>query len=151
MTVQTDLPPTNTDSDGVTTTFPYEFKVLREDHLKATFTVIATGAVSDLEIESYTGIGDAAGGTVTFATAPADGGIVTLDSVTPLSQIEQFNGNKLPPETVERGLDSVVIQNQRQQSQIERSVRFPSSDSQIPTLPAQAQRADKIKIGRAHV
>ncbi|WP_417834761.1 hypothetical protein [Thalassospira xiamenensis] len=144
MTVQPNLPPTNTLSDGTTTTFPYNFKVLREEHLKATFTVIATGVVTDLEIESYTGIGDDAGGTVTFATAPADDGIVTTDSIAPLSQIEEFNGNKLPPETVERGLDSVAIQNQRQQSQIERSVRFPPSDSQIPTLPAQAQRAGKI-------
>ena len=144
MTTQPNLPPTNTDSDGTTTTFPYNFKVLREEHLKATFTVIATGVVTDLEIESYTGIGDDAGGTVTFASAPADDGIVTVDSIAPLSQIEQFNGNKLPPETVERGLDAIVIQNQRQQSQIERSVRFPASDEQVPTLPARAQRADKI-------
>lgn len=144
MTVQPNLPPTNTLSDGVTDTFNYNFKILREEHLVATFTMIATGEVTDLEIESATGVGDDAGGSVTFATAPADGGIVTIDSVTPLSQIEQFDGNKLPPETVERMGDATVIQNQRQQSQIERSVRFPASDDQIPTLPAKAQRADKI-------
>ncbi|MFV1850111.1 MAG: discoidin domain-containing protein [Thalassospira sp.] len=144
MTVQANLPPTNTNSDGVTTTFNYGFKVTREEHLKAIYTVIATGESGDLEIDSVTGIGNDGGGTVTFATAPADGMIVTVDSIAPLSQIEAFTGNKLPPATVERMGDAIAIQNQRQQSQIERSVRFPASDDEIPTLPAKAQRADKI-------
>tara|TARA_Y100000114_G_scaffold13673_1_gene11066 strand:- start:4670 stop:6574 length:1905 start_codon:yes stop_codon:yes gene_type:complete len=144
MTVQANLPPTNTNSDGVTTTFNYGFKVTREEHLKAMYTVIATGETGDLEIDSVTGVGNDGGGTVTFATAPADGMIVTIDSIAPLSQIEAFTGNKLPPATVERMGDAIAIQNQRQQSQIERSVRFPASDDQIPTLPAKAQRADKI-------
>lgn len=144
MTVQANLPPTNTNSDGVTTTFNYGFKVTREEHLAAMYTVIATGETGDLEIDSVTGVGNDGGGTVTFATAPADGMIVTVDSIAPLSQIEAFTGNKLPPATVERMGDAIAIQNQRQQSQIERSVRFPASDDQIPTLPAKAQRADKI-------
>ncbi|WP_417825318.1 hypothetical protein [Thalassospira povalilytica] len=144
MTVQANLPPTNTNSDGVTTTFNYGFKVTREEHLKAMYTVIATGETGDLEIDSVTGVGNDGGGTVTFATAPADGMIITVDSIAPLSQIEAFTGNKLPPATVERMGDAIAIQNQRQQSQIERSVRFPASDDQIPTLPAKAQRADKI-------
>lgn len=144
MTVQANLPPTNTNSDGVTTTFEYDFKVTREEHLYATYTVIATGESGELEIDSVTGIGDDGGGTVTFAEAPADGMIITIDNVAPLSQIENFAGNRLPPETVERMGDAVVIQNQRQQSQINRTVRFPASDDEIPTLPARAQRADKI-------
>ncbi|WP_417625374.1 discoidin domain-containing protein [Paremcibacter congregatus] len=144
MTVQANLPPTNTNSDGTTTTFNYGFKVTREEHLKAIYTVIATGETGDLEIDSVTGVGNDGGGTVTFAAAPADGMIVTVDSDAPLSQIEAFTGNKLPPATVERMGDAIAIQNQRQQSQIERSVRFPASDDQIPTLPAKAQRGDKI-------
>ncbi|MCC4240389.1 choice-of-anchor R domain-containing protein [Thalassospira povalilytica] len=144
MTVQANLPPTNTNSDGTTTTFEYNFKVTREEHLKAMYTVIATGETGDLEIDSVTGIGDDGGGTVTFATAPADGMIVTINSIAPLSQIEAFTGNKLPPATVERAIDAQAIINQRQQSEINRTVRFPGSDEEIPTLPAKAQRADKI-------
>lgn len=144
MTVQANLPPTNTNSDGVTKTFNYNFKVTREEHLKATYTVIATGETGDLEIDSVTGIGNDGGGTVTFAEAPADGMIVTVNSIAPLSQIESFTGNKLPPATVERAIDAQAIINQRQQSEINRTVRFPASDEEIPTLPARAQRADKI-------
>ncbi|MDG4721583.1 phage head spike fiber domain-containing protein [Thalassospira aquimaris] len=144
MTVQENLPPTNTNSDGVTATFNYDFKVLREEHLSAIYTVIATGDSGALTIESVTGIGDDGGGTVTFADPPADGMVITIDSIAPLSQVEAFNGNKLPPATVERMGDAQAIQNQRQQGSINRTLRFHPTDTTIPTLPPAVQRQGKL-------
>lgn len=144
MTVENQLPPTTGNGDGSTVTFQYNFKILREEDLQVIQTVIATGEETELSIVSSTGIGDPAGGTITVATAPPSGTKVTVDSTAELNQPQEYDGNDLYPETVEQGLDRLTVQNQRQQKDINRAVRFPVSDAETPTLPAQAQRADKI-------
>tara|TARA_R110000796_G_scaffold117736_1_gene230766 strand:- start:4520 stop:6424 length:1905 start_codon:yes stop_codon:yes gene_type:complete len=144
MTVENQLPPTNTNGDGTTVTFGFNFKIQRVEFLKVTQTIIATGEETELSIVSSTGIGDPAGGTITVGSAPPSGSIVSVDSNVDFEQLVELDGNDLYPPTVEEMIDAVVIQNQGQETKINRSVRVPVSDGVVPSLPAQAQRADKI-------
>ncbi|MEQ9347748.1 MAG: hypothetical protein RIG26_15010 [Thalassospira sp.] len=144
MTVQNQLPPTNTNGDGTTVTFGFDFKIQREEFLKVIQTIVATGEETELSIISSTGIGNPAGGTITVDTAPPTGSIVSVDSNVDFEQQVELDGNDLYPPTVEEMIDAVVIQNQGQETKINRSVRVPVSDGVVPSLPAKAQRADKI-------
>lgn len=144
MTVENQLPPTNTNGDGTTVTFGFNFKIQREAFLKVTQTIVATGEETDLAIVSSTGIGDPAGGTVTVGAAPPSGSIVSVDSNVDFEQAVELDGNDIYPPTVEEMIDAVVIQNQGQETKINRSIRVPVSDAVVPSLPAKAQRADKI-------
>ncbi|GAA0623244.1 hypothetical protein [Thalassospira tepidiphila] len=144
MTVENQLPPTTTAGDGSTVTFPYNFKIQDVADLDVTQTIVATGEDTTLEIVSSTGIGDPAGGTVTFASAPPAGSVVSVDNKAPISQPQEFDGNDIYPKSVEDGLDRKTIENQRQQSEINRTLRLHVTDSEAVTLPHKSIRADAL-------
>lgn len=144
MTVENQLPPTTTAGDGSTVTFPYNFKIQDVSDLDVTQTIVATGEDTTLEIVSSTGIGDPAGGTVTFASAPPAGSVVSVDNKAPISQPQEFDGNDIYPKSVEDGLDRKTIENQRQQSEINRTLRLHVTDSEAVTLPHKSVRADSL-------
>ena len=144
MTVENQLPPTTTAGDGSTVTFPYNFKIQDVSDLDVTQTIVATGEDTTLEIVSSTGIGDPAGGTVTFASAPPAGSVVSVDNKAPISQPQEFDGNDIYPKSVEDGLDRKTIENQRQQSEINRTLRLHVTDSEAVTLPHKSIRADAL-------
>lgn len=144
MTVENQLPPTTTAGDGSTVTFPYDFKIQDVSDLDVTQTIVATGEDTTLEIVSSTGIGDPSGGTVTFASAPPAGSVVSVDNKAPISQPQEFDGNDIYPKSVEDGLDRKTIENQRQQSEINRTLRLHVTDSEAVTLPHKSIRADAL-------
>ncbi|WP_417733130.1 hypothetical protein [Rosistilla oblonga] len=144
MTVENSLPPTTTDGDGSTVTFPYNFMVLAENELQVTQTVAATGEETILTITESTGIGTPAGGTITVATAPTAGTKISVDSNITFTQPQEYDGNELYPETVEQGLDRLTIQNQGQETRINRAIRIAVSDVVAPSLPPAVQRANKF-------
>lgn len=91
--------------NGVTVGFPYQFLLLRAGDLKVT----VDGAVLTLTTHySLSGIGSAAGGTVTFLVAPPAGAEVIVQRAVPLLRDTDYQENgDLPAETLDADFDRI--------------------------------------------
>ena len=73
MTVSAQAPVNSSTASGVTTVFPYQFKILRDADLE----VLVDGVVKTLSTHyTVSGAGNNSGGDVTFLSAPAADAIV---------------------------------------------------------------------------
>jgi len=121
MTVPVQIPVSSSIANGVTTTFPYTFKVLNEDDLSVTVdgVLITTGY-------SVTGIGEDEGGDVIFDVAPANG-LKVIRFLNPvLSRVidyQQF-GDFLAP-TVNGDFDRLWLAMQYINQSITRAIKLP--------------------------
>jgi len=124
--------------NGVTTVFAYGFTLLNEDDLLVT----VDGTVTS----SYTvsGVGVAAGGSITFSSAPANGAAVLLQRVIQLVRDAEYQTNgDLQAETINFDFDRLwtVVQNLRFDAA--RGVRVPEIVG-IESLPSAVDRANKL-------
>lgn len=132
---------------------PYTFRITDETHVKVAVRAVATGVETPLTLTThYTvdGVGDAGGGDVNlvhgaFAWQNADGTLKTGYKAVvllypPIKQESDFrNQGEFFPETHEDAFDLACRVDQRQQDEIDRSVKLPdsvSADDVDPTLPA---------------
>lgn len=92
--------------NGATTVFAYDFKILVDSEIK----VYLDGVLKTISTHyTVSGVGVAAGGNVTFLTAPGSGVVVTLIGEVPLSQATDYLiGSKFPAETHEAALDKLT-------------------------------------------
>lgn len=123
--------------DETTTTFAYPFKVLAEDDLAITRYYVATRSTDILVLNSnyeVTGVGDAAGGTVTLTGSVAEvsagshyvhsGCQLVIQRVVPLTQETDYVANdSFPAETHEEALDRVTMITQQLQEQVDRCIK----------------------------
>lgn len=118
-------------ANGATTVFGYEFQVLSS----ADMVVRVNGAVVPASSYTLSGIGNQAGGSVTFLAAPANLSRVLLSREMALSRDTdyQYNGDLLEA-TLDRDLNRIWLVLQEVQSQIECAVRAPYP-YQIDALP----------------
>lgn len=129
--------------DGVTTQFPFPYPYHAYTDLQArtrtgsgsgTVEVSVTlgGTVTVLPLADAT-----AGGTVTFATAPASGVEVVIFRDPPQTQTLDLQADgELPAEAVEKAIDKVVMLVQRIQEQLTRAAVLSQTDESITmTLP----------------
>lgn len=130
MTVPVQTPFTSSVANGVTTVFPYSFMIADEDDIK----VVVDGVV---QTTGYTvsGIGDPAGGNVTFAVAPANGSKVLryLDPILWRETDYQQFGDFLA-DTVNLDFDRVWLALQSLRQNFNRSLKLPVDTATDQTI-----------------
>lgn len=131
MTISSSLFKNQYTANGVNTVFTYAFKIFNEDDIA----VLENDTVRTITTHyAVTGVGNDAGGTVVFVTAPTNGAVVTLKRNEPLTQeIEYTEGDDFPATAHEEGLDRSVIRDQFLQEQIDRCVKL-SEGSTVSNL-----------------
>lgn len=98
--------------NGTTTVFAYTFKIFANTDLKVYVDDASGSPVLQTLTTHYTvsGAGDAAGGNVTFVTAPANGRRVTILREVPATQATVYpENNKFPAKTTENALDKLTM------------------------------------------
>jgi hypothetical protein len=119
MTVTTELATVTHTGNGVTTEFNVPFKFIESDHLQVIRTVIATGVGTTVSPSDYTvdGVGEAAGGTVTYEylAAPLTSSFtLTIERVVPVTQdLDIEREGNFDPAALEVQLDLIVMQVQK--------------------------------------
>lgn len=150
MTVTTNTNKVQALGNGVTTSFPFTFRIYAASDLIVTRTVIATGVDTTLVLNTdYTVTGAASynGGAVIMASAPATGTRVTIRRVLSITQPTDIrNQGSYFPETHEDALDRSAMINQQQQETLDRAIVFPASDdtSAYGEFPPAATRASNL-------
>jgi hypothetical protein len=144
VTVAQQTPYSRYAGNGVTTVFPYTFKILDEEDL----TVYVDGEIQTLNVNySVSGVGDAGGGEITFLTgapaSPLSVSIIRLMVVERSTDYQlqgDFNSNTVNPD-----FDRPVMLLQDVHTQLNRSIRLPVDEvDTIPTLPSITERAGKF-------
>lgn len=143
MPVTDQTPVDSSTGNGVTTVFPYTFKILDEADILVTVDGVTKILTTDY---SVSGVGNDAGGNVTFVAAPANGTTVvrTRDMGYERTTDYQDNGD-LPASTLDDDIDRTVMLIQQLRAALLRSVKLPvgTTVEQVLTESA-AARADKI-------
>lgn len=142
MTVSIQNPYIEYGANGVTTVFPYPFRILAATDLKVFFNSVgqSTGF-------TVTGVDNNNGGNVTFGVAPGAGVRVSLIRVTPRDQqVDYLAYDSFPAETHERALDKLTLEVQENTglffSAIRASIPDLAEGSNL-VLPNAATRASK--------
>lgn len=142
MTISTTTRRKNQTSDGVQTSFVYDFLVLDTDHIE-----VYLDGDEDSPLTGYivTGIGDEAGGTVDFSVAPAAGILTVARKVPRIQTYDYITRGKFPSDTHERLADLLVMMVQEIEDKIDRSILLPiSTDTSELSLPE--PEADKALV-----
>jgi len=140
MTVPVQVPISASTANGVTTVFPYGFKVIQEEDLQITVdgVIVTTGF-------TVSGLGSDAGGNVTFTTAPANGAKVVRALVPVLERTTDYQqfGDWLA-DVVNPDFDRIWLALQYLAQNIGRALKLPidTTTDQVVTEDA-ADRANK--------
>lgn len=139
--------------DGSATTFDFNFEVPYQDDgvtpAVAAYTVDGTGALMDLVLDtdySIAGVGDPDGGTVTYplsGPALASGAFITILRALKYTQPFTYTNTNFRPDSVEQGLDWVVMEIQQLALDVQGALRVPPGEV-IPALAAARARRGKI-------
>ena len=68
--------PNSYTGNGVTTVFPYSFRILASAHL-----VVLIAGIAVITGFTVSGVGNSTGGNVTFAVAPINGAVIVLSAI----------------------------------------------------------------------
>lgn len=125
--------------NGVTTVFAYPFGVLAADDLKV--------RVAGVDITSgftVSGVGNRAGGSVTFAAAPANGAVVLLFREVQLKRDTDYQENgDLREAVLDDDFDRTMMALQDTQARFQRSITIPAGET-FTSLPAASARANRV-------
>lgn len=150
MTVATETNRTIAQGNGVTTVFTYNFIIPSATDAVIIYTN-AAGTQTILTSTQYTitGIGDSAGGTVTYplgsGTPIATGASLTILRELPLTQPDTIsNQGAFYPSVVEEMIDNTVMMIQQINTDTDLALRVALSDPVPDTLPSAAERADQL-------
>jgi len=141
MTVPVQTPVSNHVGNGITTSFPYAFRLL--DAVDITVTV--DGVEKTLNIDyTVTGVGVESGGAVVFAAAPASLSAIALIRQVPINRLTdyQYSGDFQSP-TVNNDFDRIVMMLQDSGLALANTLRLPPGDAASGVLPDAAGRALK--------
>ena len=141
MTVVVQTPYNSHTANGVTTTFGFTFQLLDAEDLQ-----VSVDGVVQLSGFSISGIGVQAGGSITFAVAPANGALVEIQRSIPLARgIDYQQNGDLPSDTVDLDFDRLWQALQDQQYFAGLTVGLPAGDIAAPmVLPSVAERANSF-------
>lgn len=93
--------------NGVTTVFPYDFRILKNTDLKVTVDGVTKTLTTDYTVS---GVGDSGGGNVTFVSAPANGAAIVLEGNASYDRTTDYQrGGGFDEETVDNDFDRTVI------------------------------------------
>jgi hypothetical protein len=130
--------------NGATTAFAYNSKIF----VKTDLQVFQGGTLKTVDTHyTVSGVGEAAGGNVTFLSAPSNGEAVVIVKAVPNTQGTSLPaGGPLPSSSIETALDRLTILVQQVAKRVtSRVLRQPDADSaDIAALPVKATRASKV-------
>lgn len=119
--------------NGVTTVFPYSFRILNASHIKVVRTVAGVDTVLTSGF-TVSGVGNSSGGAVTFSVAPAVGQSITLIRNAPFTQTTDLeNQGAYFAETIEDALDLAAMRDQQLQEQVDRSLKISVGSTSADT------------------
>lgn len=125
MTVPVQTPRTSTIANGISTVFPFDFLCLSAEDL----VVLLDDVAADTTTYEVAGLGDSAGGTITFDSAPASGVDVTVYLRVVLKRTADYSTiGDLFSTTLNRDFDRIWLALQGIQSMDDRSLRLGGSD-----------------------
>lgn len=135
--------------NGTTTTFPYTYKIFDDDELVVTLRNTSTGAETTQTLNSdytVTGAGDDSGGNVEFTSAPSSSYQVIIKRELDLKQETDYeDGSALSADTLEGDFDRLIMIEQQQQEELDRSLKIPLTDDDDISveIPSSVDRASK--------
>ena len=143
MTVDVQVPYTELQGNGVSTSFGYPFLLPSAAWLRVYLNqVLQTGGYS------VTGLNNPAGGQVLFTTPPALGAIILLTRISPLNQLVDLQPyDAFPAQTVEDALNKMTIIAQQVQAALIGRVGIPETElpgQQVMQLPSAGDRANQV-------
>lgn len=148
MTVNTTTSSTTQIGNGATTVWNYSFYIPDALDVVVKITQLSTGNVTTLSSSQYTitGLGDAAGGTVTYSPALSTDHSITIARVLPVVQGTSLsNQGALYPVVIEDALDYLTMICQQMTATYNRAVTAPLNDVETSlVLPVKALRAEKL-------
>jgi hypothetical protein len=136
----TDQTPANASTaNGVTTVFPYSFRILDEADLRVTGTIAGVTTVYTLNVDyTVSGVGDASGGNVTFTTAPASGVVVLRKRAMAYTRaVDYQNNGDLIADELDDDQDAPVMMVQQLAEVVDRALTVPeyllgTFDAELP-------------------
>ena len=139
MTVSAQTPVNSSTGNGVTTVFPYAFKVIAAADLEVTVDGVVKTLTTDYTVS---GAGDDAGGNVTFITAPASGTTVVRRRNMALTRTTDYQvQGDLRSDVLNPDQDAPILMLQQIDERVARSLRYPAGEAAADELPAAADRA----------
>ena len=133
MTVSSTTTRNSYTGDGTTTVFAYTFKIFDDDDITVILRTDATGGETvQTKTTDYTvsGVGNTAGGNITFGTAPASGITVVLIRETAQTQTTDYTPNDpFPAASHEDALDKLTLIVQDQQEALDRSIKISKTNT----------------------
>ena len=135
MTVSSTTTKNSYSANGSLTAFTYTFPINSTAELKV-IERASSGTETVKTLDSHYSISDngAAGGTVTFGSAPANGVTVVLLRDTSLTQETDYIANDpFPAETHESALDKLTLQQQELQEELDRSIKLSRTNTMTST------------------
>ncbi len=147
MTVSSSTAKVSYSGNGSTQAFAVPFYFLANSQLLVVLRSSAGIETTQVLGTNYTvtGAGVLTGGTVTMTVAPASGTTLSISRNVPLTQETDLQPNdRLPAETLEQSVDKLTMITQQIDEAVDRSIKFPVSDSALnTTLPTANDRANK--------
>ena len=124
MTVSSQTPINRSTGNGVTTVFPYGFKIISEADIEVT----VDGVVKTLNVDyTVSGVGNEAGGNVTMTAAPANlASVVRRRNMALVRTTDYQDQGEMPAATLDNDFDSAVLMIQQVDEQIGRAVTVPA-------------------------
>ena len=151
MTISTTIVKNSYSGDGSTTTFSYTFKVLANSDLTVIIrSALGTETTKTLNTHyTITGVGDAAGGSITFTAGnipTATETVVLIRDTTQTQAIDYVANDPFPAESHEEGLDRSVILSQEIQEEVNRSIKISRTNTMTNTefTVGPTDRANKV-------
>jgi hypothetical protein len=126
--------------NGTTVTFAFAFTLLDADDLIVT--------VNDSTVSNYTvsGLGNPAGGSITFAVAPANASAVVLRrSIALVRETDYQSNGDLQADTLNEDFDRLWLAVQQGAGGVSASIRAPGIET-LSNLPAAADRLDLMPV-----
>ena len=134
MTVSAQTPINRSTGNGVTTVFPYTFKIISDGDIE----VSVDDVVKTLNVDyTVSGAGLDAGGDVTMTTAPAVGtAVVRRRDMAIVRSTDYQDQGTLPAATLDLDIDSTVLMMQQLDERMGRTFSLPASSAADGTMPA---------------
>lgn len=131
MTVSSQTPINRSTGNGVTTVFPYTFKIISSADME----VSVDGVVKTLTVDyTLSGVGNDAGGNVTMLAAPATSTSVVRRRNMALTRSTDYQDQgELPASTLDSDLDSAVLMIQQVDEKTDRAMVLPTYVSGFST------------------
>lgn len=137
MTVSAQTPIKRSTANGVTTVFPYDFKILAAADLEVSLDGVVKTLTTDYTLS---GVGDDAGGNVTMLSAPANGvTVVRRRNMAYTREVDYQDQGELPTDTLDDDQDAPILMIQQLNEEVGRGLRLPitaSGASAILPTPA---------------